>query len=56
MKRISSKLKIIKELLVFAKENKRWWLLPMVIVILFFGILILFAQQSAVAPFVYTLF
>ena len=56
MKRMSSKFKIVKELLVFAKENKKWWLLPAVLVILVFGILILFAQQSAIAPFIYTLF
>ena len=56
MGRISSKFKIVKELLIFAKANKKWWLLPAVLVILFFGILILFAQQSAVAPFIYTLF
>ncbi|MBI1976528.1 MAG: hypothetical protein HYS56_03360 [Candidatus Omnitrophica bacterium] len=56
MGRLGSKFKIVKELLVFAKENKKWWLFPAVLVVLVFGLLILFAQQSAVAPFIYALF
>ncbi len=40
----------------FLKERKKWWLLPMVIVLLLFGVLIVFTSGSAVAPFIYTLF
>jgi len=36
--------------------NKRWWLLPMVGALLLFGVLIVVAQSSAIAPFIYTLF
>ncbi|MBI2060291.1 MAG: hypothetical protein HYT87_11020 [Nitrospirae bacterium] len=47
---------IIGELFTFFWENKLWWMIPMVSVILLFGILMIFAQSSAVAPFIYTLF
>jgi competence protein ComGC len=40
----------------FLKEWKKWWLLPMVIVLLLFGVLIVLTSGSAVAPFIYTLF
>lgn len=39
----------------FMKENKKWWLLPIVAVLLIFGALVLLSG-SAVAPFIYTLF
>ena len=38
------------------KERKKFWLLPIVIVLLLFGTLIVLTQGSAVAPFIYTLF
>ena len=47
---------VIAELLNFFGSNKRWWLLPMLITLFLFGVLIVVAQSSAVAPFVYTLF
>jgi hypothetical protein len=47
---------IASELLKFFWERKLWWLMPMVILLLGFGMLIAFAQSSAVAPFIYTLF
>lgn len=39
----------------FLKENKKWWLLPIVVVLVLFGVLVLLSG-SAVAPFIYTLF
>jgi hypothetical protein len=47
---------IASELLQFFWERKLWWLTPMVLLLLMFGFLILFAQSSAIAPFIYTLF
>jgi hypothetical protein len=47
---------IIGELLQFMWERKLWWMMPMVFVLLLLGILLIFAQSSAVAPFIYTLF
>jgi hypothetical protein len=45
-----------KELWDFLKTRKKWWLLPIVIILLLLGVLIVFTEGSAVAPFVYTLF
>lgn len=47
---------IIGELLSFLWQRKLWWLIPMVTVLVLFGLLLIFAQASAVAPFIYTLF
>ena len=40
----------------YAKVRKKWWLLPIVIVLLVVGALLVFAQGSALAPFIYTIF
>jgi len=50
------KLAILKELWDFLKMRKRWWLAPIIIVLLLLGVLIIFTESSAVAPFIYTLF
>ena len=49
-------LSFIKEFWVFVKERKKFWLLPIIIVLALFGILIVLSQGSAVAPFIYTIF
>lgn len=46
----------VLELWAFMKERKKFWLLPIILVMLLLGGLIAFSQGSAVAPFVYTLF
>jgi len=46
----------IKELWAFMRARKKFWLLPIIIVLLLLGGLIVFVQGSAVAPFIYTLF
>ena len=46
----------LAELWAFMKERKKFWLLPIIIVMVLFGGLIVMAQGSAVAPFIYTLF
>jgi hypothetical protein len=50
------KLGILKEFWDFLRVRKRWWLAPIVIMLLLLGLLIFFAQSSTVAPFIYTLF
>lgn len=40
----------------FMKARKKFWLAPIILVLLLLGVLIVFAQGSAVAPFIYTLF
>ena len=47
---------IFFELLEFLKVRKRYWLLPIIIVLLLFGGLIVFTETSAIAPFIYALF
>lgn len=47
---------IAGELLSFLMANKRWWMLPMMVFLLVFGVVIILAQSSAIAPFIYTLF
>lgn len=49
-------LDLIKDLWGFMRERKKFWLAPIIIVLLLLGILIVFAQGSVVAPFIYTLF
>jgi drug/metabolite transporter superfamily protein YnfA len=51
-----NKLGIFGELLSFLWKRKLWWLIPMMIVLVLFGLLLVFTQSSAVAPFIYTLF
>jgi len=46
----------VRELLLFLKVRKKLWLLPIIIVMVAFGGLLVLAQGSAVAPFIYTLF
>lgn len=51
-----SKLSVLKEFWDFLKVRKRYWLAPIIIILVLLGFLIVFAQTSVVAPFVYTLF
>jgi len=51
-----AKVKIIAEYIEFLKENKKWWLMPIVFALLLFGLLIVITKGSALAPFIYTLF
>ena len=46
----------LKEFFEFLKERKKYWLLPIIIVLALFGVLIVLSQGSAVAPFIYTIF
>jgi hypothetical protein len=46
----------LREFLSFLRVRKKFWLLPILIIMAIFGGLLLFAQGSALAPFIYTLF
>jgi hypothetical protein len=50
------RLSTVGELLSFFVRNKRWWMLPTVLVVLVLGVLLILAQSSVIAPFIYTLF
>ena len=47
---------LLKELWAFMRVRKKWWLLPVIIVLMLVGALLIFAQGSALAPFIYSLF
>ena len=49
-------MEFIKEFWEFLKIRKKFWLLPIIIVLLIFGGLIVLSQGSAIAPFIYTIF
>lgn len=51
-----SKISVFKELWDFMKVRKKFWLAPIIILLLLLGLLILFTESSAVAPFIYALF
>jgi len=47
---------LLKELFSFMKNRKKYWLLPIIIVLLCLGAILILSSGSAVAPFIYTLF
>lgn len=47
---------LMGELWGFMRERKKWWLLPVILVMVIVGTLLVFAQGSALAPFIYTIF
>ena len=49
-------LDLLKDLWAFMRERKKYWLAPIILVMLILGALIVLSQGSAVAPFIYTLF
>ena len=51
-----SRLFILRDLWNFLRIRKKWWLLPMVFLIALLGLVLVFAQGSPFAPFIYTVF
>lgn len=49
-------LEFLRDLWGFMRTRKKYWLLPIIITLLFFGVLIVFTSGSAIAPFIYTIF
>lgn len=47
---------LLSELWAFMKARKKWWLLPIILLMVLIGSLLVFAQGSVLAPFVYTIF
>ena len=47
---------VVGELFTFLWHRKLWWLIPMVLMLVIFGLLLLFASASGVGPFIYSLF
>jgi hypothetical protein len=53
---MASNLDVVGELLGFMWQRKLWWLIPMITLLLIFGLLLIFASASGIGPFIYTLF
>ena len=51
-----AKSSLLRELWAFMRVRKKWWLLPLILVLLLVGLVITLAQGSALAPFIYTIF
>ncbi len=51
-----AKQSLIREFFLFIKHEKKWWLVPLILVLLLVGALLIFAQTSPLAPFLYPLF
>ncbi|MCX6829068.1 MAG: DUF5989 family protein [candidate division Zixibacteria bacterium] len=53
---IRERLKIFGEFWYFLKTSKRWWMGPIILFLILLSLLIIFAESSALAPFIYSLF
>lgn len=49
-------MEFLKDMWGFLRTRKKYWLIPIIVVLLLFGILIVLSSGSAIAPFIYTLF
>jgi hypothetical protein len=49
-------LDFLADLWAFLRERKKWWLLPVIVTVLLFGVVLVFGAASALAPFIYALF
>jgi hypothetical protein len=47
---------LVQELWAYMRVRKKWWLVPILLLMLLVGVLLVFAQGSALAPFIYTIF
>jgi hypothetical protein len=47
---------MMRELVAYARARNKWWMLPILFVLLIIGALLILAQTSALAPFIYTVF
>ena len=51
-----AKSSLLREFWLYMRVRKKWWLLPIITVMMLVGALLIFAQGSALAPFIYTIF
>lgn len=49
-------MELLQDLWAFMKERKKWWMGPIIVILILFGALLIFTQGSVIAPFIYTLF
>ncbi|MCX7697942.1 MAG: DUF5989 family protein [Candidatus Goldbacteria bacterium] len=55
-KRFFLRLFIIKNLFKFLWQNKLWWMIPLIFILIIFFVILIFAQGSPLGPFIYTIF
>ncbi len=53
---MTGKFAIAREFLAFLRERKKWWIAPIVLLLLLIGLILVLTEGSALAPFVYSLF
>ncbi len=51
-----AKQSLIREFVLFLKEEKKWWLIPLAVLLLAVGAILIFANTSVLAPFIYPFF
>ncbi len=56
LKNFGAKLGVIGSLFTFFWKNKKWWLIPVLVVLVAIGLVLVFSQSSALGPFIYSLF
>jgi hypothetical protein len=56
LKDMSSRLSIFGELWAFMRVRKKWWLGPILVILMLLGLVVVLTEGSALAPFIYTLF
>jgi hypothetical protein len=56
LRSMGSNFQVTTELFQFLWKRKLWWLIPMMLVLILFGLLLVFASTSGIGPFIYTLF
>ena len=56
LRTLKSRTGVVGELMSFLWRQRLWWLIPVMVMLLVFGLLMLFAQSSPIAPFIYTIF
>lgn len=53
---MASNFSVVGELLAYLWKQRLWWLIPMVAILMLFGLLVVFGSASGIGPFIYTLF
>lgn len=56
LRSLGLRIRILRQLFVFLWRARLWWLAPLLVLLLVAGVVVIVAQSSAVAPFIYTLF
>ena len=50
------KMSLIREIWLYLRQNKKYWLIPIIFILILMSVLLIVAQSSALAPFIYSIF